>query len=219
MSDLFDEPAERAVTSSSLAFRSGRVIDVRTDAVAMPHGPTAQRDVVVHPGAVGIIALNRDECVLLVQQYRHPVRRLLWEPPAGLLDEPGEDPLVAAKRELYEEAHVEASSWQVLVDAFTSPGMTDEAVRIYLAREVCESEQPRHVGEYEERDMPTEWVALEVAERAVMTGRLHNPMAVMGILAATRARSNGFRSLRPADVPWPEMSTYPGSAGASASGS
>jgi len=139
------------------------------------------------------------------------VTRLLWEPPAGLLDEPGEDPLAAAKRELYEEAHLQALRWDVLVDAFTSPGMTDEAVRIYLARDVSEASGPRYEGENEETSMPTEWVPLDEAVRLVQDGELHNPLAVMGVLAASAAAREAFAGLRPADAPWPEMSAFTGS--------
>ncbi len=194
-----------------MSFRSGRVIDVRTDQVGMPDGGQATRDVVVHPGAVGIIALDDQGRVLLLRQYRHAVGRMLWEPPAGLLDEVGEDPLEAAKRELYEEAHLEASRWDVLVDGFTSPGMTDEAVRIYLAREVSESSAPKFEAEHEEVDMPTRWVSLGEAVDAVLGGSIHNPLAVMGILAAA-ASGPAYDNLRPADAAWPEMSDYPGSA-------
>jgi ADP-ribose pyrophosphatase len=213
MADLADEPTSEFTTlSSEVPFRSGRVIDVRTDKVRMPDGSAATRDVVVHPGAVGVIALDDQERVLLLHQYRHSVGRLLWEPPAGLLDVVGEDPLVGAKRELYEEAHLEASRWDVLVDAFTSPGMTDEAVRIYLAREVRESSEPRFEAEHEEVDMPTRWVPLAEAVHAVLEGRIHNPLAVMGILATSAASRTSYADLRPANAPWPEMSDYPGSA-------
>lgn len=215
MSDFADEPTAAFTTlSSDVPFRSGRVIDIRTDEVAMPGGGEATRDVVVHPGAVGIIAMDEQGRVLLLHQYRHSVGRLLWEPPAGLLDEAGEAPLDAAKRELYEEAHLEADKWDVLVDAFTSPGMTDEAVRIYLAREVRESSKPRFQAEHEEVDMPTRWVPLGEAVDAVLAGRLHNPLAVMGLLAAAAA-APAYDRLRPASAPWPEMSDYPGSAKAS----
>lgn len=210
-----DAPASYDVVGSRVLLQTGRVIDVRSDQVRLPDGDTATRDVVVHPGAVGIIALDGHERVLLVRQYRHSVQHLLWEPPAGLLDEAGEDPLVAAKRELFEEAHHEAARWDVLVDAFTSPGMTDEAVRIYLARDVSVASGPRHEAEHEERDMPVEWVPLDDAIAAVLGGRLHNPMAVMGILAAGHARRDDFRLLRPADAPWPQMSDWPGSRSAS----
>jgi 8-oxo-dGDP phosphatase len=208
---LEDQPARYDIVESTTPFRSGHVIDVRTDVVRMPSGDTAKRDVVVHPGAVGVIALDEDGRVLLLRQYRHPVGTLSWEPPAGLLDEPGEDPLEAARRELFEEAHLEARRWDVLVDAFTSPGMTDEAVRIYLARDVRTAEGQRFEGEHEEADMPTRWVPLDEAVAAIVLGRLHNPMAVMGVLAARHARDNGFAGLRPADAPWPQMSPWPGS--------
>ncbi len=209
MSEQFsDAPASYDVVSTTEVFAPGRVIAVHTDEVRMPHGSVATRDVVVHPGAVGIIALDDASRVLLVRQYRHPVRRLLWEPPAGLLDQTGEPPLEAAKRELYEEAHYRAERWEVLVDAFTSPGMSDEAVRIYLAREVAEiDDRARHEGEHEERDMPVAWVALDEAVRQVLAGRMHNPLAVMGVLAAATAARNGFAGLRPGDTPWPERPT------------
>lgn len=209
-----DTPASYDVSETDVVYRSGRVIDVRRDVVAMPGGGNATRDVVVHPGAVGIVAIDEEQRVLLVQQYRHPVGQLLWEPPAGLLDEPGEDPLVAAQRELFEEAHLQAARWDVLLDAFTSPGMTSEAVRVYLARDVAPADGPRHAGEHEERDMPVVWVPLADAAAAVLRGDLHNPMAVMGILAAEAARADDFGSLRPADAPWPQMGTFRGSAAA-----
>jgi ADP-ribose pyrophosphatase len=212
MTDIRDEPSsEFPVSSSTTGFRSGRVIDVRTDEVAMPGATVAMRDVVVHPGAVGIIALDESGSVLLLQQYRHPVQRKLWEPPAGLLDEAGESPLEAAKRELYEEAHLQAGRWDVLLDAFTSPGMTDEAVRLYLARDVAEAGGPRFEGEHEETAMPIQWAPLDEAVRLVQHGQIHNPLAIMGILAASVAAREAFAGLRPPDTPWPEMSSYTGS--------
>jgi 8-oxo-dGDP phosphatase len=206
-----EPPSPYSVARSTVGFRSGRVIDVRTDEVAMPSGSTATRDVVVHPGAVGIVVLDVGGRVLLLQQYRHPVRRRLWEPPAGLLDEPHEDPLAAAKRELFEEAHLQAGRWDVLLDVFTSPGMTDEAVRIYLARDISPATGPRFQGQHEEAEMPVEWVPLDEAVRAAQRGDLHNPLAVMGVLAASAAAQEAFAGLRPADAPWPEMSAFTGS--------
>ena len=203
------------VSRSELVYRSGHVIDVRREQVTMPGGGTASRDVVQHPGAVGVVAVDDQERILLLRQYRHPVRHLLWEPPAGLLDEPGEHPLDAAKRELYEEAHLKAGSWSVLLDVFTSPGMSSEAVRIYLARDVAEADLPRHAGEHEEADMPVEWVEVDEAVRLVMAGDLHNPLAVMGVLAVAALRAQGWPQLRPADAPWPQMGDYRGSAAAS----
>jgi ADP-ribose pyrophosphatase len=183
----------------------GRVIDLRRDIVAMPGGTTSQRDVVLHPGAVGVVALRGDD-VLLVNQYRHPVGRRLDELPAGLLDVPGEPGLEAAKRELVEEAGLAASSWNVLVDVLTSPGMTDESIRIFLARDVHEVE--RSVQEHEELEMTSHWVPLASAVDAALDGTLENASCVVGVLAAAEAVRRGFAGLRPADVPWRARPTH-----------
>ncbi len=201
-------PAEDAVDRRN-AYRvldshtrySGLKWSIRTDTVALPGG-SVQRDLVVHPGAVGVVCLDEDERMLLLQQYRHPAEGTLWEPPAGLLDELDEDPLAAAQRELYEEAHCRATDWRVLVDAFSTPGSSSEQLRIYLARDVSGIDDvERHQGEHEELDMPVTWVPLDEVVRRVLDGRLHNPMTVMGSLAAYTARADGFASLRPADAP------------------
>jgi ADP-ribose pyrophosphatase len=191
---------DHVVQSSELVFE-GRVISVRKDVVTMPGDTTSQRDVVVHPGAVGVVALDDSGRVLLVNQYRHPVRRRLDELPAGLLDVDGEASLVAAQRELVEEAGLAARTWHVLVDALTSPGMTDEAIRLYLARDVREVE--RDVQEHEEAEMTTAWVPLEDAVRRVLSGEMENAMACLGVLAADRAVRDGFTGLRSPDAPWP----------------
>jgi ADP-ribose pyrophosphatase len=179
----------------------GRVISVRKDVVRMPGDTTSQRDVVEHPGAVGVVALDEQGRVLLVNQYRHPVRRRLDELPAGLLDVEGEPALETAKRELAEEAGYAADTWHVLVDTLTSSGMTDEAIRVFLARDLREVE--RDVQEHEELDMTSSWVALEDAVRRVLAGELENGMAAVGLLAADRAVREGFAGLRAPDAPWP----------------
>jgi 8-oxo-dGDP phosphatase len=198
------------VESSAYTLRTNRVIDVRRDEVV--NAETFTRDVVVHPGAVGIIALDPDERVLLVRQYRHPVGHRLYEPPAGLLDVAGEDYLAAAQRELYEEGHVRANDWKVLVDAFTSPGMTTESLRIFLARDLTEVPvDERHNGVHEEADMPVVWAPLRDVVDRVLSGDLHNPTLVMGSLAAWAARNGaGYDALRAADVAWPAREELPG---------
>ena len=201
-----DEPASLRVVSSQRVHH-GLVWDVRRDAVELGDGQTVTREVLVHTGAVGVVALDDQDRLLLVRQYRHPVRAYLWEPPAGLLDVEGEDPLEAARRELAEEAHLRAERWHVLVDFFNSPGGSTEAFRCYLAQGLAAvAEEDRHEGEGEERDMPTAWVHLDEARDLVLAGRLHNPTAVTGILAACAARDAGWSTLRPADAPWPEQS-------------
>ncbi|MCW2707145.1 MAG: nudF [Frankiales bacterium] len=195
---------EYEVVTSETVFE-GRVIGLRRDIVAMPGGVTSQRDVVVHPGAVGVVALRGDE-VLLVNQYRHPVGRRLDELPAGLLDVPCEPGLLCAQRELKEEAGCAADTWDVLVDVLTSPGMTDESIRIFLARDVHEVE--RTVQEHEELEMTSRWVPLADAVRAALDGSLENAACVVGVLAAAEAARGGFTGLRPADAPWRARPTH-----------
>jgi ADP-ribose pyrophosphatase len=186
------------VLSTEVVYR-GRVIEVHKDDVTMPDSGTSARDVVVHPGAVAVVALD-PRGILLVNQYRHPVRAHLDELPAGLLDQHGEGALAAARRELAEEAGLAAQTWNVLVDHLSSPGMTDEAVRIYLARDL--SDVDRDVQGHEEHEMTSSWVPLDEACRRVLAGELQNATAVVGVLAADRAARDGFVGLRAADAPW-----------------
>jgi 8-oxo-dGTP pyrophosphatase MutT (NUDIX family) len=204
--DLRDEPADLPILRYEPVF-DGKVWDVRRDEVELGDGQRVVREVLVHTGAVGVVVLDEQDRVLLVRQYRHPVRHYLWEPPAGLLDVTGEDPLETARRELAEEAHLRADDWHVLVDFFNSPGGSTEAFRCYLARGLhAVPEEERHQGEGEEKDMPTAWVPLGAARDLVLAGRLHNPTAVTGILAAWVARERGWTPLRPANAPWPQRS-------------
>jgi 8-oxo-dGTP pyrophosphatase MutT (NUDIX family) len=201
-----DEAAALHVASSETVFH-GMVWDVRRDTVDLGDGQAVTRELIAHTGAVGIIALNSAEEVLLLRQYRHPVSSYLWEPPAGLLDVAGEDALTCARRELYEEADLRADEWQVLLDFYNSPGGSTESFRCYLARGLHEvAADDRHEREGEERDMASTWVPLEEARDLVLAGLLHNPAAVMGVLAACAARASGWDALRPADAPWPQRS-------------
>ncbi|HKU30139.1 NUDIX domain-containing protein [Arthrobacter sp. NyZ413] len=199
-----DTPSPRRLLSSSKVYE-GRIWDVVSDAFELNEDAgTLVRDYIDHPGAVAVLPMNVDGEILLLKQYRHPVGMDLWEIPAGLLDVEGEDFVVGAARELAEEADLTAATWNVLADFFNSPGSSSEAIRIYLARGLGDvPEADRHVRTDEEAEIELEWVPLEEAVSAVLEGRLHNPSAVVGILAAAAARADGFRSLRPADAPWP----------------
>jgi 8-oxo-dGTP pyrophosphatase MutT (NUDIX family) len=200
--DVKDVRERWEVVGSREPFR-GRLIGVRVDQVTMPNGAgteVAEREVVTHPGAVGILALDEAGRVLLIRQYRHAVGHLLWEAPAGLRDVDGEPLHATAQRELLEEAGFRAATWHVLVDDFTSPGMSDERMRIFLARDLTET--PTDFQRiHEEADMPLAWVPLDEAVAKVLAGDIHNPTAAMGILAAHAARARGFRGLRAADAP------------------
>ncbi|CAO5167007.1 ADP-ribose pyrophosphatase [Frankia sp. AiPs1] len=198
------------VTESSPAY-AGRIIRVRRDLVRMPDGDVSQRDVVVHPGAVGVVALDDDQRVVLVHQYRHPVGEPLWELPAGILDVAGEPASIAAARELAEETGLRADRYDLLVDVYSSPGMTDEAYRVFLARGLHEiPAEQRYVPEHEEADMGVARVDLDEAVRRVLRGEITNGMAVAGLLAAERCRSAGFTGLRPTDTPWPARPAHSG---------
>jgi 8-oxo-dGDP phosphatase len=184
---------------------TGRVMALRADEVQMPSGRVAVREIVEHPGAVAIAALDADDRLMMIHQYRHAVGRRLWELPAGLLDVRGEDPLATAQRELAEETGLAAEVWSVLVDVTPSPGFTDEAVRVYLARELTEVGRPEH-GDDEEADLTTRWVSLPVAVRMVLSGTIVNATTVAGVLAA-HTLAIAPTAARPADAPWPDRPT------------
>ena len=112
---------------------AGRIISLRTDTVAMPGGGTSVREVVHHPGAVGIVALDDEDRVVMLRQYRHAIGEHLWELPAGLRDVDGEPPLLTAHRELAEETQLAADRWSLLATQHPSPGFCDELVYLYLA--------------------------------------------------------------------------------------
>ncbi|NML54422.1 NUDIX hydrolase [Streptomyces sp. R302] len=198
-----DTPEEWQVVATTTPF-TGKKTSVRTDDVVMPDGSVARRDYQVHPGSVAVLALDDQDRVLVLRQYRHPVRQKLWEIPAGLLDVPGENPLHAAQRELYEEAYAKAGEWRVLADVYTTPGGCDEAVRIFLARDLAEAEGERYAVSEEEADMEVARVPLAELVRGVLAGELHNNCLVVGVLSLVAARAgDGVDALRPADAPWP----------------
>jgi 8-oxo-dGTP pyrophosphatase MutT (NUDIX family) len=188
---------------SSVKLASGAIVTVRTDTVRMPDGSLADREVVEHPGAVGVVALDETDQVLLIRQYRHPVGRLLWEIPAGLRDVPGEPLRVTAERELLEEVGYQARDWHVLVDYYSSPGISTERLRIYLARglSLVPERQRTYVPQHEEAHLVLAWLPLEEVAGLLLAGELHNGVTAVGILSAYSARRDGFAALRDADAP------------------
>ena len=179
---------------------TGRVISLRRDTVTMPEGSTSVREVVNHPGAVGVLALDAEGRVVMLRQYRHPVRQHLWELPAGLRDADGEPPLETARRELAEEVGLAAESWSLLTTSYSSPGFCTEMVLLYLAEGLTEVARPEgFTVEHEELDMTVERVPLEQAVQWVYDGTVSNALAVIGILAAAQVRTGAPR-LRPVDA-------------------
>jgi 8-oxo-dGDP phosphatase len=179
-----------------------RVFTVVTDSVSMPGDLVSDRDYLLHPGAVGVVALDADDRVALIYQYRHPVRTRLWELPAGLLDVPGENLVVAAARELAEEVDLVARRWDLLTDVHVSPGCSNEVIRLYLARELSSvPPDQRHTRDAEEAELQLRWFDLDQAVEMVLAGEISNAACVTGVLAAQASRSKGWSTLRAADEP------------------
>ena len=194
LSDVVDP---RPVEESRVVFE-GAVWSVRQEAVDLGAGGVVVRDYVDHPGAVAVLALDAADRVLLVRQYRHPVRSMCWELPAGLRDVAGEEPLLTARRELVEETAHAAATWYELLDFHTSPGGSSEQLTVFLARDLGPvPEADRHEPEGEEVGMAVEWFGFDEVLEAVLAGRLTNPSLVAGVLAAAAHRAAGWTGLRP----------------------
>ncbi|MGH6653603.1 MAG: NUDIX domain-containing protein [Actinocrinis sp.] len=202
---LSDSPEQWPVEQSE-DLASGGVTTYRRDRVSMPSGKGQNREYLLHTGAVAVLAVDDEDNVLVIKQYRHPVRRRLVEVPAGLLDkqDEGETPRSAAQRELWEETDRHASDWRVLVDFYNTAGSSNEATRVYLARGIAKADGRLHEREDEEADMEIEWVRFDDLLRAVLAGEVASVGTVVGVLAlaAARALPDGLDALRPADAPW-----------------
>jgi ADP-ribose pyrophosphatase len=190
-------------TISSETLHTGKIFALRRDDVRMPGGKIVTREIVEHYGAVAIVAIDNEGRIPMVHQYRHAFGRRLWELPAGLLDVNGEAPHLTAARELREEAGLEAQTWQVLVDLDSTPGFSDESVRVYLATGLTQVDRPE--AHDEEADMTLQWYPIENAVGRVFSGEIVNALAVAGILAAYAVR-NGLAKPRPVDTPWVDKS-------------
>jgi 8-oxo-dGTP pyrophosphatase MutT (NUDIX family) len=197
-----DERAPWPVVSSAELARGG-IVTLRADMVRTPGGEIVGREVVEHPGAVAVLAIDDADRILMIRQYRHPVGRQLWEIPAGLRDVPGEPPRRAAERELLEETGYRAASWRVLADYFSSPGISNERLRIFLARDLTRvpDGERTYVPQHEEALLVIAWVSLDDAVARFLAGDLHNGVAAIGILSAYAARKDGFAALRDTDSP------------------
>ncbi|QGU04526.1 NUDIX domain-containing protein [Corynebacterium comes] len=176
------------------------ILAVRRDTLAMPGGDTGRREIVEHFGAVAVVAVRDNGEIALVRQYRHSVRARLWELPAGLLDVDGEDEISTAQRELAEEAALAADRWDVLCDLVTSPGFCDETVRVFLARDLHDTQ--RGEVEHEEADLVLEWTPLATARDMILRGEIMNAIAISGIMTASEVLA-GRATPRPVDVPNP----------------
>ena len=165
---------------------TGQRISVAEVTVAAPDGSTLERDIVHHPGAVGVLPLHDDGTVTLVRQYRVALDADIWEIPAGLRDVEGEPTAVTAQRELVEEAGLRAGSVELLVRFHNSPGFADEAVEVFLATGLEAVPDDRQGPE--EQHMVVDRVPLDAALAMVDDGRITDAKTVIALLAVARRR-------------------------------
>lgn len=195
---LFDDLTPQVVLSSERVFQ-GVVWDVRRDVIQYGDDRIT-REYVDHRGAVAVLAMDDDGRILLIKQYRHPITARDWELPAGLLDIDGESPLLAAQRELAEEADLEASEWHLLSEFFTSPGGSSEMLRVYLARGLSATAPFDRFAE--EADLEKRWVSLEEVVDAVLNRTITNSILGFAALAASAAKARGWLGLGDAEAAW-----------------
>lgn len=200
MTELADDFAAPEILESDVVF-GGRVWNIRRDRFVL-EGAEITREYMDHTGAVAVLALDERGRVLLIKQYRHPVRMRDWELPAGLLDIRGESPLVAAQRELAEEVDLVAESWHLLTEFMTSPGGSNEVLRVYLARGVSAAPEVFARTE-EEAGIEQRWVPLDDVVDAVLSRDLQNSILAIAALSAAAGRDRGWSTLGDANAPWP----------------
>ncbi|WP_372733681.1 NUDIX domain-containing protein [Nocardioides sp.] len=186
-SDLSDTPESWPVVTSEDLHRDGWVLALRADRIRRPGGGEEapfRRLVLEHPGAAVVLALDEDDRALVVRQYRHPVLRRFVELPAGLVDQPGEDPLEVAQRELVEEAGFEAATWTRLGATYSSPGISAELIHLFLARDLRPADRDGFVLEHEEADMQVLWMRFDDLMAGVLEGRIADAPVVSAVLLA-----------------------------------
>ena len=175
----YTEKAVRRVNSYH-----GVVVDVTADIVSLPNGSTSVREVVHHPGGVCVAAVDSDNNIYVVRQFRFPFGRHLLELPAGKLEK-GEDPFEAAKRELSEETGLEADSWSKLGSIYVSPGISTEELRLYLARDLHQGQAHPDPNEF----LDVEKMPLASLLDRIAAGDIHDAKTVVGALKAAAVLS------------------------------
>ncbi|WP_181310903.1 NUDIX domain-containing protein [Nocardioides campestrisoli] len=183
--ELADRPLTWPVLSSREVHRDNWVVVVTEDVVTRPGHPeeTFSRLAVHHPGAVVVLAVDDQERVFCLRQYRHTARHEFVELPAGLRDADGEPALETAKRELREEAELAATEWTHLLSTFPSAGITDEVHEIFLARGLSHASRGDFELEHEEAEMEPFWVPFDDLLAAVLDGRVREGPLVQAVLA------------------------------------
>lgn len=192
---MMDDAIREVFLSGETVFR-GKLIDVDHWQVRLPDGKTALREIVKHRGAAAIVPLDDDGMVTLVRQHRIAVDRLTWEIPAGKLDVGGEDPLIAAKRELEEETGLRAGEWRLLTNADTTPGFCNERIAIYLATDLSQYDAHTDADEFLRlRKLP-----LADAVALCMNGEIRDAKTIVGLLMANTLLTDRAAA-QPVDLP------------------
>lgn len=189
---LRDEPTSWPVVGTRDIHRDDWVVAVREDQVTEPGGGEPfGRLVIEHPGAVAVLAIDAQERVLVVRQYRHSVQANVVEIPAGLLDAAGESPLETARRELQEEAGYAAATWTHLLTTLVSPGMTTQVFHFFLAQDLTEIGHGDFVLRHEEAYMTREWVPFPELLDAVLAGKARNGATATAVMTYAVRRQRG----------------------------
>ena len=181
-----DRPESWPVAGSEYLHRDGWVVALRSDMVHRPGHLDAdpfRRLVLEHPGAAMAIAIDDEERVLCLQQYRHPAERSFVEFPAGICDVEGEDPLEVARRELREEAALQAGEWTHLLSTYSSPGISAEVIHLYLARELSPADRGDFELVHEEAEMELFWAPFDELLEGVLDGRLADSPVALAVLS------------------------------------
>lgn len=168
--------ARARVISSHISFK-GPVFSVTTDHVEEPGGIRARRDVIRHSGSVVVLAVDSRRRILLERQYRHAAQSMMWELPAGRIDE-GEPVVAAAKRELLEETGYAARSWKKILHFYVSPGFLDETMTIYLARGLKAGEAQPEADE----KIEVHFFSPSEARRMILEGKIRDAKTIAGVL-------------------------------------
>lgn len=177
-----DQPFSWPVRSTRDLHRDGWVVALREDTVERPGHPdeTFPRLVVEHPGAVIVLAVDDQERVCCIRQYRHAGRAVFIELPAGICDADGEDPQVTAARELREEVELQAGTWRHLLSTYPSAGITSELHHLYLATDLSHAARGDFEMHHEEAEIEVVWVPVDELLEAVLDGRVREgPLAIL----------------------------------------
>ena len=165
------------MSSRSREIYAGKIVRLSIDTVQLPNGSIAELEILHHPGGAAVVALDAENRVCLLRQYRHAAGGWLWELPAGKLDH-GEAPLLCAQRELEEEAGMQAADWQSLGKIVSSPGVFTEVIHLYLARAL--SAVPTRMEEHEVIEV--HWLPWAEALRMAQAGEIEDAKTLIGLL-------------------------------------